>query len=54
MKINPTVKSFLNKNEEITLIGIFWSCYWRFLVVVYGIIFAAVVVFAGLGALLGS
>ena len=35
---NPKVKDFLEDNENKTLIGLYWSMYWRFTVMVYGVI----------------
>ena len=29
MKINPTIKEFLEDHEDITLVSLAWSLYWR-------------------------
>jgi hypothetical protein len=35
--LNPKFKDFIEKRPDITLMGIFWSSYWRFTVVVLGV-----------------
>ncbi len=37
---NPTVKSFLDKYQDKTMLGFYWALLWRFAVVVYGTLFA--------------
>lgn len=32
MNFNPKLTDFLKDHKDITLISIFWSCYWRFCV----------------------
>ena len=34
MTFNPKVKDFLKEKEDITVIGLFWSGYWRLAVCV--------------------
>ena len=47
MKINPTIKEFLAKHEDITLISLAWSLYWRLYlaVVAMAILFGILVTF---------
>lgn len=35
IKLNPKLKDYLDENEDVTMIGIFWAMYWRFFVVVF-------------------
>lgn len=35
--MNPKLKDFIDDNEDITLIGIAWSAFWRLYVVFIGI-----------------
>lgn len=46
-----TVREFLDRHPDVTVLGLAWSCYWRFLVALYGSIFVVAVVLSGLGAL---
>jgi hypothetical protein len=34
---NPKFKDFLEENNNITLLGLFWAMYWRFFVIVFGV-----------------
>ena len=46
--MNPRVKDFLEKHEKVTIMGLFWAGYWRFMVAIYGGVFAFAVITAGL------
>ena len=46
MSINPKVKDFLEKNKDITVIGLWWSLYWRGVAVVFGVYLAVMLVVA--------
>ena len=45
---NPKVKDFLEKNPKKTMIGLFWSLYWRFYIFMLGISLLACLVFTAL------
>lgn len=49
---NPKVKDFLEKNKDVSMLGLYWSLYWRFMVMVYGAILIATIFFLGLTTLL--
>jgi len=49
---NPTVKEFLEKKQDLTLIGLYWAGYWRFFVAVWGIVFLVTLFFAIMGKIL--
>ena len=44
---NPSLKEFLEVNDDKTLIGFAWSCYWRLTLVITGI-YALVFLFIAL------
>jgi hypothetical protein len=44
---NPKLKDFLEENKNKTLIGFFWSMFWRFYVFLLGI-YLACLVFIGI------
>lgn len=48
---NPRLIEFLEVNEDKTLIGFAWSCYWRLTIVVGGIYFGIVILAVFLAAL---
>lgn len=35
--MNPKLKHFIEDNEDITLIGIAWSCFWRLYMIFIGV-----------------
>ena len=37
MDYNPDLKEFMKKNEDLTVMGLFWAGYWRFLIIIFGI-----------------
>lgn len=41
---------FLQENEDITVLGFGWSCYWRVLVAIYGVLFLLAIILIILGA----
>jgi len=41
---NPKLEDFLKENKNITIIGFYWSLYWRFIVMVYGTVLAISIV----------
>lgn len=51
MKFNPKVKDYLDKYPDITLFSFFFSCWWRFILIVYGTIFIVAIFIAGLATL---
>lgn len=53
-KINPSVKSLLEKRPNISVAGLFWAGWWRFIILVYGSVFIIVIFLLGLGALFGN
>ena len=36
---NPKVKEILDENPDTSIIGLFWAGYWRFIVMVWGVVF---------------
>lgn len=44
MKFDPQLKDFLAQNKNISLMGFFWSMYWRW-TVLFGLIFLVTVAF---------
>jgi len=36
-KFNPTTKDFLEKNKNMTLLGLAWSLWWRIYVVAFAV-----------------
>jgi len=38
MSFNPKVADFSAQHKDITMIGFFWSLYWRFYVVIFGVL----------------
>jgi len=54
---NPSVRDFLEKNKDLTLLGLSWAVYWRMAVVVIIaeiILIVTFFVFVFLGAFFGS
>ncbi|MDO8443649.1 MAG: hypothetical protein Q7S78_01525 [Candidatus Azambacteria bacterium] len=51
MKFNPKVKDYLDKYSDVTLFGFFFSCWWRFMLIIYGMMFIIVILIIGLAAL---
>lgn len=43
MKFNPTVKEFLEEKPNLTIIGLWWACTWRFMAVYFGVIVAILI-----------
>lgn len=35
---NPKVGDFMKDNPDQTMLGFFWSLYWRFYVVIFGVV----------------
>ena len=48
---NPKVSEFLAEHKDITIIGLYWAGYWRFVVAIYGIIIIGAVIIGILGSL---
>ena len=40
MNFNPHLKKFLDENKDLTVMGLFWSGYWRLSAIVIGIYIA--------------
>ena len=51
MSLNPTVRDFLSKDTDKTLLSLAWSLWWRLLVVIYGSMFLLAFTIAILDAL---
>ncbi len=34
---NPKIEDFMEDNPDITMIGLIWSLYWRFIVIMFGV-----------------
>lgn len=34
---NPKVSDFLKENKDITVMGLFWSMYWRWFIIMFGV-----------------
>lgn len=51
--LNPKVSDFLTKKPKLTMVGLYWSLIWRFLVITYGIILIFSIFIAGLGVMIG-
>lgn len=47
--MNPTLKTFLEENKDVTLIGLGWAIYWRFFVAYFLVVF----LLAGFFSLIG-
>jgi len=43
--INPTVRDYFEANKSATMLGFFWSMYWRFAILVWAIWFGLWIVF---------
>lgn len=48
--MNPKLSKFLEENPNIGMIGLMWSLQWRFTLVVYGVFFLAMCLFAAVGS----
>lgn len=49
--MNPKLKHFIEEYSEMTLIGFAWACYWRMMLVIFGVYmgFALIaIIFVGL------
>jgi hypothetical protein len=49
--MNPTLKKFLEEKPDITLIGLFWSMYWRWIAVLYAVSIVIMIAILGVSAL---
>jgi hypothetical protein len=47
MKFNPKLKGFMEENEDLSVLGLFWAGLWRF----YAIVFALSIVISLLSKL---
>ena len=43
-KFNPSVKSFLEKNPDKTVMGLYWAGNWRFAISVYSIVLILLII----------
>jgi hypothetical protein len=50
-KFNPNFKEWLENHQDISLVGLSWSLYWRIALVVMGGYVVALIFLAGLAAL---
>lgn len=46
--MNPKVKDFLDRKEDLTMVGLYWALYWRFIVVIWGTLFIIMIVISGI------
>jgi len=51
---NPNLVEFLEVNDDKTLIGFAWSCYWRLSIVMMAVWFLAYIVLGSLALIIGS
>ena len=46
MNLNPKIKDWLKKNEDSTMLGLAWACYWRLTATIYALILGVYLVVA--------
>lgn len=51
--LNPSHKEFLDKHPDITMLGMSWALYWRFMVVVLVVELAIFLPLMAIGLILG-
>ena len=49
MNFNPKLNDFLKEKPDITVMGIFWAGYWRFVVAIWAVLVGASVITAIVG-----
>ena len=41
---NPKLRKYMEENEDVTIMGMMWSMYWRWFIVIMGVVFLAEII----------